>query len=136
MYRLQTVKQTTSGVEFRRGLRESIWILLGGVCKSLWTLFHSVWVKLLTVYESLVYVTGFSQINLARVIARVDFWNCTPATCGWHVSIFMHFDKSKSVFNIAMIFPWLCDFKKKKPRKKKHFLWLFHAKYTLNVSPP
>ena len=59
-----------AGVEFRRELRESIWILLGGVCKSLWTFFHSVCVKLLTVYVS---VTGFTHINLARMFARVDF---------------------------------------------------------------
>ena len=52
-----------------REIRESIWILLGGVCVSLWTLLHPVCVKLLTVYESL---TGFWQINLARVFVRVD----------------------------------------------------------------
>ena len=57
-----------AGVEFCRELQESIWILLGGVCESLWTL-HSVCVNLLTVYESL---TGFAQINLVRVFARVD----------------------------------------------------------------
>ena len=50
-----------TGVEFRRELRESIWILLGGVCKSLWILLHSVYVKHLTVYESL---TGLSWIHL------------------------------------------------------------------------
>ena len=38
------------GVEFRRELRESIWILLSGVCESLRTFLHSVCVKLLTVY--------------------------------------------------------------------------------------
>ena len=58
-----------AGVEFRRELRESIWILLVGVCESLWTLLHSVCAKLLTVYKSL---TGFSQINLAKIFARVD----------------------------------------------------------------
>ena len=59
----------TPGVEFRREQRESIRMLLSGVCESLWPLFHSVCVKLLTVYESL---TGFSQINLASVFKRVD----------------------------------------------------------------
>ena len=57
------------GVEFCRELQESIQILLGGVCESLWTLLHSVCVKILTGYESL---SGFSQINLARVFVRVD----------------------------------------------------------------
>ena len=56
------------GVEFI-WLWESIWILLGGVCKILWTLLHSVCAKLLTVNNKL---TGFSQINLAWIFARVD----------------------------------------------------------------
>ena len=38
-----------TGVIFRRELRESIWILLGGVCKSLWIRLYSVCVKHLTV---------------------------------------------------------------------------------------
>ena len=53
--------QRPPGVEFHRELRESIWILLGGVCKSLWVLLYSVCVKHLTVYESL---TGLSWIHL------------------------------------------------------------------------
>ena len=59
----------SAGVEFHRELRESIWILLDLVCENLWTLLHSVSMKLLTVYESL---TGFSQINLARVFVKED----------------------------------------------------------------
>ena len=42
---------------------------MGEVCESLWTLLHSVCVKLLTIYESL---SGFLQINLALVFVRVD----------------------------------------------------------------
>ena len=59
-----------AGVECRRELQDSIWILLlGRVCENLCTLLHSVCVKLLTVYKSLI---GFTQINLAQVLARED----------------------------------------------------------------
>ena len=58
-------------VEFRRELqfvRESIGILLVGVCKSLNSPPFS-FVQLLTIYKSL---SVFSQINLAGVFARVN----------------------------------------------------------------
>ena len=60
-----------SGIEFRRELRESILILLGGVRKSLWILLYSVCVKHLTVYKSL---TGLSWIHLQE-----SLWEWTLA---------------------------------------------------------
>ena len=64
------------GVEFHRELRESIWILLGGVCKSLWILLYSVCVKHLTVS---VY-RGRISFRFARI--KIDF----------KVSVITHFN--------------------------------------------
>ena len=60
---------STAGVEFRRELRESIWILLGGVCKSL----DSPVFSLCETSDSLRESNWTLLDSFAGVFARVDY---------------------------------------------------------------
>ena len=122
-----------AGVEFCRDLQESIWILQGGVCESLWTLLHSNCVKLLTVYES---VSGLSQNNLVQVFAGVDSLTrvqILALNLTWNLGIMSSnlsqalrqriFLKYKSLLHITELNGYLM-----------HLYWALHAWHTPKIS--
>ena len=65
-------------VEFRRQQRESIWFLLGRVCKSIWALLHLVCVKLLTGYESNWILADKFGASLCESRLSDSRWNSSP----------------------------------------------------------